>query len=373
MLEIVAKKLLAFAGVSVNGVQPHSMRVNDNHVLADMMRRGSLGLAEAYMDQHWDCDELDEFFFRVLGHRLDLIGRLNPFALRHYFHDWLRPAITREQAFEIGTAHYDLGNDFFERMLDPTMTYTCAYWKNPALSLEEAQREKLDLICRKLRFIGGERVLDIGCGWGSFAKFAAEKYNVSVVGITVSKEQAIVAQDRCAGLPVTIRLQDYREVTGHFDAIVSIGMFEHVEPKNYGDYFSCVNRCLDPYGRFLLHTIGKETGGAHSDPFIRKYVFPQGMIPGMHGLRRSIGKSFCILDWHAFGSRHYEKTLIAWRTNFRKAWPELRERYGKKLEGRFARMWDYYLSSCAGAFRAGRLDLYQIVLAKHPQHYLPVR
>ena len=180
---------------------------------------------------------------------------------------------SKARAFQIGEHHYDLGNDLFEKMLDKRMIYSCGYWKN-AKTLDEAQEAKLDLICRKLYLKPGMKVLDIGCGWGGFAFFAAEKYGVEVVGVSVSKEQIAYAEAKRGKLPVTFLLQDYRDITGSFDRVVSVGMFEHVGYKNYTEFMTVVNRCMKDDGLCLLHTIGATITSFHPDPWIQKYIFP---------------------------------------------------------------------------------------------------
>jgi len=246
-------------------------------------------------------------------------------------------------------------------MLDKRMIYTCGFWKD-AKNLDEAQEHKLDLICRKLQLKAGDRVLDIGCGWGGFAKFAAEKYGVSVVGVTISKEQVALAQENCKGLDVEIRLMDYRAMPqklGQFDKVVSIGMFEHVGPKNYRAYMRAAEQCLKDDGLFLLHTIGRSGQIAGADPWIDKYIFPNGILPSMHDIVHASRSLFTIEDWHNFGA-DYDKTLMAWCANFEKAWPQLEPAYGPRFRFRFR----YYLLSCAAAFRARDIHLWQIVLTK---------
>jgi cyclopropane-fatty-acyl-phospholipid synthase len=237
--------------------------------------------------------------------------------------------------------------------------YSCGYWKD-ATSLDEAQEAKLDLVCSKLGLRPGMRVLDIGCGWGEALKFAAERYGVSGVGITVSQEQAEYARRLCHGLPIEIRVQDYRDVDERFDRSWSIGMFEHVGVKNYRRYFDVVRRCLTDDGLSLLHTIGGEESTNHTDPWIAKYIFPNSMIPSAAQIAQYSEGLFVIEDWHNFGA-DYEKTLLAWRDNFELAWPTLQARYGE----RFRRMWEFYLCAAAATFRARRDQLWQVVLSPH--------
>lgn len=251
------------------------------------------------------------------------------------------------------------------------MTYTCGYWKD-AKTLDEAQEAKLDLVCRKIGLKKGDRVLDIGCGWGSFAQYAAEKYGASVVGVTVSKEQVALGSERVKGLPVEIRLQDYRAISdGPYDHIVSLGMFEHVGHKNYRTYMKKVHELLKDGGLFLLHTIGSNQLTPISDPWIDRYIFPNGMLPSVQQLGASIEKLFVMEDWHNFGA-DYDKTLMNWYLNFEKAWSSLKEKYGE----RFCRMWRYYLLFTAGAFRSRQNNqLWQIVLSKNgvPGGYQSIR
>jgi cyclopropane-fatty-acyl-phospholipid synthase len=273
------------------------------------------------------------------------------------------------RAFQVGEHHYDTGNDIFEAMLDSSMSYSCGYWAE-ADDLEQAQFNKLDLICRKLELQPGEKLLDIGCGWGGMAKHAAEHYGVEVTGVTVSREQQKLALERCKGLPVEIELKDYRDLTGHFDKVVSVGMFEHVGPKNYATYFDTALRLMKDDGLFLLHTIGDYTTCHGTDAWIEKYIFPNGKLPSARQLAAAVEDRFLIEDWHNFGP-DYDKTLMAWWNNFDAAWPELKGNYDE----RFYRMWKYYLLCCAGMFRAKQGQLWQLVLSKRqrPAVYRSVR
>ena len=255
--------------------------------------------------------------------------------------------------------HYDVSNDFYRLWLDKEMVYSCAYFKRPEDSLDAAQEQKLDYICRKLRLQPGERLLDIGCGWGGLARHAARHYGVEVLGITVSRAQLVLASDRCAGLPVSFELMDYRELDGRFDKIASVGMFEHVGPKNHAAFFRIVRRLLAEEGLCLLQTIGTGDTSRTPDPWIDKYIFPNGKLPSARQLTSALESCLVIRDWHEFGA-DYDRTLMAWWHNFNRAWPALRSRY----DTRFYRMWKYYLHVCAAGFRAGTTSLWQIVLSR---------
>jgi len=353
-----AHNVLRDAGVTINGAKPWDIHIHDERFYRRVLSQGSIALGESYVDGWWDAERLDEFFFKILRARLD--REYKPFgqALFHRVSNALFNQQSPSRSFHVGERHYDIGNDLYQAMLDTQMVYTCGYWKN-ARTLGEAQEEKLDLVCRKINLRKGKHVLDIGCGWGSFAKFAAEKYGARVTGLTVSKEQAALARERTRGLPVEILFQDYRDVEGTFDHIVSLGMFEHVGPKNYRTYMRTVSDHLKNDGLFLLHTIGSTVPGTDVDPWIDKYIFPNGVLPRPAQLSGAASEFFVIEDWHSFGP-DYDKTLMAWNNNFESHWGELK----KKHSERFHRMWRYYLLSCAGAFRARDIQLWQIVLSK---------
>lgn len=357
-----SQKLLELAGVTLNGSAPYDIEVKDEAVYRRIFAQGTLGFAESYMDGQWECEDLAELMHRLLRAQLQKsVGKLSTFVA--VWRAKLLNLQTSKRAYQVGKEHYDLGNDLYERMLGRRMVYTCGYWSSsttPAHTLDDAQGQKLDLICRKIGLKAGDTVLDIGCGWGSFLKFAAEKYGVKGVGITVSKKQAELAQERCKGLPVEIRVEDYRSTKGQFDHVISIGMFEHVGPKNYRTYFAKAHELLKDGGIFLLHTIGGNRSTHTTEAFIEKYIFPNGVIPSAAQIGAGIDGLFVIEDWHNFGP-DYDKTLCAWFANFDKHWPELKAKYGE----RFYRMWKYYLLSCAGGFRARNLNLWQIVLTKN--------
>jgi cyclopropane-fatty-acyl-phospholipid synthase len=254
--------------------------------------------------------------------------------------------------------HYERGLDLHRAMLDQRMAYSCAYWRG-ARTLDEAQEAKLELICRKVGLREGSTLLDIGCGWGSLAAYAAERHGARVLGITVSPQQAEVAREACRGLPVRIEVRDYREMEGRFDAVVSVGMFEHVGPKNYRTYMGVVERCLAPDGVSLLHTITGNRRTPHIDPWLHRHIFPGANLPAPSEIAAAAEGLFVLEDVHNFGP-DYDRTLMAWHERFEAAWPRLRERY----EERFRRLWRYYLLCSAGSFRARRSQLLQVVFTR---------
>ncbi len=352
--------LLHAAGIVINGSAPWDIQIYDDRVYNIAKYRGPLGMGEAYMDGLWDVQHLDEFYTRVIKANVDLkvytrdkITLLLGMLQYRFFN-----MQTKSRSLRVACQHYDVGNSVFETMLDSSMTYSCAYWQNAA-TLEQAQRNKLDLICRKLELKQGDKLLDIGCGWGGLAEYAATHYQAEVTGITISRQQFELAQQRCHKLPVSILLRDYRDIGGQYDKIVSVGMFEHVGPKNYARFFDIVHRSLRDNGLFLLHTIGKLSYSSYSDPWIQKYIFPNGKIPAAKWIVNALKNQFIVEDWHNFGM-DYDRTLIAWWHNFQSGWKSLQEEYDE----RFYRMWKYYLLSCAAYFRARRGQLWQIILSK---------
>lgn len=346
------------AGITINGSNPYDIVVRDERFYDRVMQSGTLGLGESYMDGWWDAAALDETFYRIL--RADAeqaIGRRVRF-LPAYLKANILNLQSKERAFHIGEFHYDLGNDFYRMMLDKRLTYTCGYWKD-SKTLDEAQEAKLELTCQKLKLEPGMRVLDIGCGWGSLAKYAAEKYGVHVTGITVSQNQLELGRELCKGLSVELRLQDYRDVKEMYHRIVSLGMFEHVGHKNYRTYMRVASRCLEDDGIFLLHTIGSDHTARMNDPWVHKYIFPNSHIPSLAQIAKSAEDIFIMEDWHNFGA-YYDHTLHAWYDNVAAHAGEVKQTYGE----RFYRMWTYYLLMFSGAFRARRLQLWQIVFSK---------
>ena len=346
--------ILATADIHIDGDQPWDMRVYDKRFYGRVLAEGTLGVGEAYMDGWWDCPALDQLICRAIRARLH--EQLKPWRLiGASINAKLKNLQSPSRAFEVGRRHYDLGNDLFRAMLDKRMIYSCGYWAE-ADNLDDAQVHKLDLIARKLMLEPGMRVLDIGCGWGGAARYFAEHHEVEVVGITVSEQQLSLGREICAGLPVELRLQDYRELNEPFDRIYSIGMFEHVGLKNHRTYMNVVRRCLRDDGLFLLHTIGTDYTESHTDPWIMRYIFPAGCLPSANQITHAAERVMVLEDWHCFGP-DYERTLMSWYENFEAGWPEL----SKTHDERFHRAWRYYLLSSAGAFRSRGNELWQIV------------
>ncbi len=361
--------ILSSCGIAIDGDKPWDIRIMDERFYSRVLHDGSLGLGEAYMDGWWECERLDDFFFRVMYFNAEQNLRKNWKLILHLLRSKLLNRAKKSRAFSVGEKHYDIGNDVYKNMLDKRMIYSCGYWRDTG-NLDDAQEAKLDLICRKLRLRAGERILDIGCGWGGLLKFACDRYGVQGVGLTVSRRQAELAERTCDGLPIEIRLQDYRDVDGKFDHIVSVGMFEHVGHMNYRTYMETARRCLKDGGLFLLHTIGKNFSDVAVDPWFEKYIFPNSLIPSMKQISGSVENIFVVEDWHNFGT-YYDPTLMAWFRNFDASWHKLGDAYDE----RFYRMWKYYLLSCAGSFRARYLQVWQIVFSKRglPGGYEAVR
>ncbi len=359
------RHLTDMADIKINGSKPWDIQIHDAKFFERVFHQGVLGLGESYMDGWWDCENLDEFFFHVLNAKLDTKIReeghhlLSVFLAKlNFFKRLLVNIQSHRRANIIGEHHYDLGNDLYQIMLDKGMSYTCGYWEN-AQNLDDAQNAKLKLVCDKLYLQPGMHVLDIGCGWGALAKYAAENYGVSVVGITVSKQQLQLGKQMCAGLPIELRFQDYRDVAETFDRVVSLGMLEHVGYQNYKTYMQCVDRCLIDNGLFLLHTIGSNESMRNVNPWIGKYIFPNSQLPSVAQISASVEPCFVMEDWHNFAV-NYDKTLMCWHENFNRGWDKLSANYDE----RFRRMWNYYLLSSAGAFRARHIQLWQAVFSK---------
>lgn len=350
-------EIFSRSGLTINGPHPYDPQIHDERALRRMMLEGSLGMGESYMQGWWDCQQLDVLICKLFESRL----------INSYVSLATMPLLAAQQvinlqnksrALIVNEAHYDLDNDLYQRMLDPRMVYTCAYWQD-ADNLAAAQEAKLELVCRKLGLAPGMRVLDIGCGFGSFVKYAAEKYDVKCTGYTLSKSQFQLGRELCAELPVTLVLDDYRNITGTYDRVVSIGMFEAVGARNFRTFMQVVDQLLKPGGRALLHTMVANNTPVANDPWFDKYIFPNGLMPSMTQIARAMEGIFFLEDLHNLGP-HYDPTLMAWHANFLAAWPELKSRYSET----FKRMWEFYLLCFAGSARARNFQLFQMVFGR---------
>ncbi len=352
------QKRIEASGIELNGTRPFDLTVYDPRFLHDVFFRGTLGFGESYMHGGWETPALDQCLEKLMLRGLEdppgggrilegfrtFLGRL-----------WNLQAPGR--AFEIGWRHYDRDLELFQAMLDPKLLYSCGYWKE-ARTLEDAQEAKCALICKKLRLAPGLRLLDIGCGFGGLARYAAEHHGVEVHGITVSKLQYDYAVSHATHLPVHFEIKDYRSLEGCYDRIVSVGMFEHVGVKNYRTFFETVRRVLSPDGIFLLHSIGGNTSRVRTDPWIERYIFPNSLVPSAVQIASAFEGLFVFEDWHNFGA-DYELTLRAWHERFEAAWPGLAGHYDE----RFHRMWRLYLLASAVSFKLRKLQLWQIVFS----------
>ncbi|WP_018951388.1 cyclopropane fatty acyl phospholipid synthase [Thioalkalivibrio sp. AKL12] len=368
-------QLLRSADVEVGGQRPWDVQVHDERLYRRILAEGSLGAGEAYMESWWDTERLDALFFRLLRARLDREVR-SPAVLGRVLLSWLANEQSRRRSRRVAEQHYDLSNRLYESMLGPTMQYTCAYYgpDGADATLDEAQRAKLDLIARKLHLEPGMRVLELGGGFGELARFLAAEHGCEVDSYNISSQQVEYARGLCEGLPVDVRQQDYREAANEsreYDRVLSVGLMEHVGPKNFRAFFDLARARLKPGGLALVHTIGGNISRGGTDRWIAKYIFPGGVIPSEAQLTRAKEGLFVLEDWHNFGP-DYDRTLMVWDDNFVAAWPDLKQSEG--LDERFYRMWRYYLLSCAGAFRARQLNLWQLVLSHGDlPRYEPVR
>ena len=361
-LKLAEKKvtqLLATAGIETNGKRDHDIQVHNPSFYQKIVLKGETGLGESYVDGWWDCQRVDQLIYKILVADLHKAG-LGSIPLGHLIATILLNFQSFRRAHLLNEKHYDLGNDLFEHMLDKNMIYTCAYWKD-AKTLEEAQQNKLDLIACKLQLERGMKVLDVGCGWGGMARYFAEQYGVRVTGITISKQQYDWARTKHTSSAVNFQFQDYRKHLAKYDAIYSIGMFEHVGRKNYTQFMQVMRANLAPHGRLLLHTSGTDytvIAARYYNSWINRNIFPNSELPSQRLLTKALENAFIIDDWHNFGS-DYDKTLMAWYQRFNRAYPQLRVRYDE----RFRRTWNYYLLLSAGAFRARHTQLWQLLLS----------
>jgi cyclopropane-fatty-acyl-phospholipid synthase len=353
----VIEKMLAGADIRINGNRPWDIKVHDERLYDRVLAKGTLGFGEAYMDAWWDCERLDEMICRVLKARLRGAISKNFTNALHILRSKILNLQTESRSMKVADEHYGLDNDLYGAFLDPYRQYTCAYFKD-VKDLDAAQEKKMHLICDKLKLKPSDRVLDMGCGWGGMAKWIASHYGCHVTGINISHEQVVFAREFTKGLPVEIIESDYRDVAGTYDKILAIGLMEHVGYKNHRILMEKVKKLLSPDGLFILHCCGRNDSATTVEPWIEKYIFPGGVMPSTVQISKASEGLFVMEDWHNFG-QYYDKTLLAWWKNFDAAWPAFK----KKYKERFYRMFRYYLLSCAGAFRARDIQLWQVVFS----------
>lgn len=345
------------------------VRFNKSLDIKELRRSTSLALGEAYM--RGDI-EVEGDLFQALD---QLLGQMGKFSLdKSALKKLIFTSNSKKNQKDEVSSHYDIGNDFYRLWLDDTLSYSCGYFKNPDDTLYDAQVNKVDYILEKLYLKEGMSLLDIGCGWGFLLIEAAKKYGINGVGITLSLEQHKKFSERIAeeGLEgqLTAELMDYRDLPKYgktFDRIVSVGMVEHVGRDNYDLFLSCADKVLNPKGLFLLHYISalEEHPG---DPWIKKYIFPGGMIPSLREMiSLAASHRFYVIDVESL-RRHYTKTLLCWDKGFREHLDEVREMF----DDEFIRMWDLYLCSCAATFHNGIIDLSQILMTKGVNNDLPM-
>ena len=357
----IIEELLALTDIEINGSRPWDIRVLNDNFYSRVLKDPSMLMGETYMDGWWESDQLDETINKLLRAKLGYKLRKNKKLAWRIMMAKLFNFQAKDKAFIVGEKHYDIGNDLYSAMLDPRMIYTCAYFRDTD-DLDLAQEAKLDMVCKKLNLQKGQRILDIGCGWGGFLKYAAEKYGIEGVGISVSKEQIAYGQEMCRDLPIELRLQDYRDINEKFDHVVSLGMFEHVGYKNYRTYMEVVHKALKDEGCFLLHTIGLHFSVVKGGSWLSKYIFPGAMLPSVTQIGKASERLFIIEDMHNIGP-YYDRTLMCWFENFDAHYPELKDKYDE----RFYRMWKYYLLSSAGNFRSRDAQVWQVLLSKGRQ------
>lgn len=381
--ESAIRKMLEKAGIEIGGNKPWDIHIHDNRVYGKIIRYGSLGLGESYMDSWWDCPAVDQFIDKIIRANLHSEFHFNIETIKIFVDALIQNRQSIGRSKKVAKDHYDISPELYVAMLGENEIYTCGYWKgldrNNLENLQKAQDQKLDLIYKKLEAKPGMNVLDIGCGWGGTLRYGHEKYGIKGTGISISEEQINFANNvsKEKSLPLSYKLLDYRHLAdtykNSFDRIVSVGMFEHVGKKNYDNYMKSAYEVLKPNGLFLLHHIGALDSSSSEDAWLDKYIFHGSVLPSLSDTIKASEPYFIVHDVQNFGI-YYDTTLMAWCKNFEQAWKNnesLRNQYNE----RFYRMWRYYLLMCAGSFRARKNQLYQFVFSKreYPGEYISPR
>jgi len=354
--------ILSRAGVSINGNQPWDITVIDNRFYGHVLANGSLGLGESYMRQYWSTQDLEELFYRLVSSGMEEVGnRIPGRIISRIFSRGLNRQTTHKSK-KNAEHHYNLGNSLFFNFLGKYKNYSCGYYKE-AETLDEAQLAKLHRLCELLELKKGDRLLDVGGGWGEFAKFAADNYGCHVTSINIAEEQIKHARQYCRDANVDIVKCDYRNMTGSFNKIAVIAMFTHVGHKNYRQFMETMSRILEPGGKMIMETVGGHRSKTRCEPWTDKYIFPGGLIPSLDQIDQSIKGLFLRDSLEEFGD-DYVLTLREWHSNFKRAWPKLSEEYSNSMR----LMFEYFFLSVAGDFRAKDLLHYHIEFSKVTDH-----
>ena len=354
------EKLFSTAGITVNGSEPWDIRVADDRFYWEVLRNGSLGLGESYMQGYWKTDALEELFFRLTSSNLERISQHLPTQLVYRYGSRLFNRQTPTRARHNAGYHYNLGNDLFFEFLGRYKNYSCGYFRGVD-SLDEAQVAKMRRLCELLELNESDTLLDVGGGWGEFARFAAQHSGCHVTSINISESQISHARDYCKGANVDVVRSDYRELSGRYTKIAAVAMFTHVGRKNYRRFMETMHNLLEPGGKMVMETVGAPTATDCCEPWTNKYIFPGGTIPSITQIDEACRGLFTRSTIEEFGG-DYVLTLRHWHRLFTAAWPRLSERYSERTR----LMFEYFFLSVAGAFRSGDLLHYHLGFARTP-------
>ncbi len=348
------------AGIRFNESGELNIQVNNAQFYRRAALLGSLGFGESYADGQWECDHLDKVIARILLYSVNRSGLAHiGIQLRSMLFN--RQSVLRSK--RVARQHYDVDTTIFELMLDPYLQYTCGYFANTD-NLDQAQIDKMAMIIQKLCLKPGDSLLDIGCGWGGFARFAAENFGIKVSGLSISQSQLAYARTLCKGFDCEFKYGDYRHLheiyPQKFNAISIIGVTEHIGYKNFKNLYKVMRSRLQEGGLALQHSITRMKSTVHVEPFIDRYIFPGGMVPSVEQLAHSMAGEFVLEDVHNFGA-DYDQTLMAWDQNMKLAQAKIEAMPG--FGQRFYRIWSYYLQSCAALFRVRQAQVMQYVLS----------